>query len=164
MEKPFWKTVWHFLKKLNTELPRGPSNSSSQHVLNKIESRFSNMNGHSITHSNTHTTHNSPKSGNIIEESTQMTPSPLSRSQSAVAQQLVAVDCSITCSLGWELRIFPTQESNPRLLHCKWILYCLSHQESPRILEWVPFPLSRGTSQPRNQPGVSCIAGKFFTV
>ena len=27
--------------------------------------------------------------------------------------------------------IFPTQGSNPDLLHCRWILYQLSHQESP---------------------------------
>ena len=26
--------------------------------------------------------------------------------------------------------IFPTQGSNPGLLHCRWILYCLSHQGS----------------------------------
>ena len=32
-----------------------------------------------------------------------------------------------------------------------------------RILEWVAFPFSRGSSQPRNQTGVSCIAGVFFT-
>ena len=31
--------------------------------------------------------------------------------------------------------IFPTQESNPGLLHCRQILYCLSHQGIPRILE-----------------------------
>ena len=59
--------------------------------------------------------------------------------------------------------IFPTQGSNPGLLHCRKILYCLSHQESPRILEWVVYPVSRGTSQPRNQAGISCIAGGFFT-
>ena len=33
--------------------------------------------------------------------------------------------------------IFPTQGSNPGLLHCRGILYHLSHQGSPRILEWV---------------------------
>ena len=33
--------------------------------------------------------------------------------------------------------IFPTQGSNPGLLHCRGILYWLSHQGSPRILEWV---------------------------
>ena len=27
--------------------------------------------------------------------------------------------------------IFPTQESNPGLLHCRWILYQLSHKGSP---------------------------------
>ena len=32
-----------------------------------------------------------------------------------------------------------------------------------RILEWVAFPFSRGSSQPRNWTGVSCIAGGFFT-
>ena len=33
--------------------------------------------------------------------------------------------------------IFPTQESNPGLSHCRWILYQLSHEGSPKILEWV---------------------------
>ena len=32
-----------------------------------------------------------------------------------------------------------------------------------RILEWVAFPFSRGSSQPRDQTQVSCIAGEFFT-
>ena len=32
-----------------------------------------------------------------------------------------------------------------------------------RILEWVAFPFSRGSSQPRDQTRVSCIAGGFFT-
>ena len=42
--------------------------------------------------------------------------------------------------------IFLTQESNWGLLHCKWILYQLSHKGSPRILEWVAYPFSRGSS------------------
>ena len=32
-----------------------------------------------------------------------------------------------------------------------------------RILEWIAVPLSRGSSQPRDQTQVSCIAGGFFT-
>ena len=32
-----------------------------------------------------------------------------------------------------------------------------------RILEWVAFPFSRGSSQPRDQTQVSCIAGGIFT-
>ena len=31
-----------------------------------------------------------------------------------------------------------------------------------RILKWVAFPFSRGSSQPRDQTQVSCIAGRFF--
>ena len=59
--------------------------------------------------------------------------------------------------------IFPTQESNPSLLHCGRILYQLSHKGSPRTLEWVAYPFSSRSFQPRNQTGVSCIAGGFFT-
>ena len=47
--------------------------------------------------------------------------------------------------------IFPTQGSNPGLPHCRWILCQLSHKRSPRILEWVAYPFSGGSSQPRNQ-------------
>ena len=94
--------------------------------------------------------------------------------------------------------IFPTQESGQGLLHCRWILYQLSYQGSPkvpwsevkwsevkvtqlcptlcdpmdytvhgilqaRILEWIDFPFSRGSSKPRDQTQVSLIAGRFFT-
>ena len=40
--------------------------------------------------------------------------------------------------------IFPTQGSSPGLLHCRHILYCVSHQGSPRILEWVAYPYLQG--------------------
>ena len=59
------------------------------------------------------------------------------------------------------LGIFPTQGSNPGLLNCKGILYQLSHQEGPRILEWVAYPFR--SSWPRNRTGVSCIAGRLIT-
>jgi len=32
-----------------------------------------------------------------------------------------------------------------------------------RILEWVAISFSRGSSQPRDQTHISCIAGEFFT-
>ena len=56
------------------------------------------------------------------------------------------------------------QGLNPGLLHCRRILYQLSHKGSPGILEWVTHPFSRGSSQPRNRTGVSCIAGWFFII
>ena len=55
-------------------------------------------------------------------------------------------------------RIFPSQGSNPGLPHCRQILYSLSHQGSPRILDWVAncnllsslqAPLSMGFSKAR---------------
>ena len=58
--------------------------------------------------------------------------------------------------------IFPNQGLNPGL-YFRWILYHLSHQGSPRILELVAYPFSSGSSQPRNLNRVSCIAGGFFT-
>ena len=47
--------------------------------------------------------------------------------------------------------IFLTQGSNPGLPQCRRILYQLSHQGNPRILEWVAYPFPRGSSPPRNQ-------------
>ena len=59
--------------------------------------------------------------------------------------------------------VFLTQGSNPSLLHRGQILYHPSHQACPRILEWVAFLFSKGSSQPRNWTGVSWIAGGLFT-
>ena len=49
--------------------------------------------------------------------------------------------------------IFPTQGWNPGLPHCRRLLYQLSHQGSPRILEWIAYPFSSGSSWPRNKMG-----------
>ena len=35
--------------------------------------------------------------------------------------------------------------------------------EKPRILEWITYPFSSRSSQPRNRTKVYCIAGGFFT-
>ena len=59
--------------------------------------------------------------------------------------------------------IFPIQGSNPGIPHRGQSLYHLSHKGSPRILKWVSYPFSRGSSQPRNRTGVSWIVGRFFT-
>ena len=55
--------------------------------------------------------------------------------------------------------IFPTQGLNPGLLHCRKILYQLSHEGKPRTLERVAYPFSRWSSRSRNRTGVSCLAG-----
>ena len=53
---------------------------------------------------------------------------------------------------------FPTQGLNPGLPQCRQILHHLSHQRSPRILEWIAYPFSRGTSwtQKLNQGLLHC--------
>ena len=63
-----------------------------------------------------------------------------------------SMDCSLSSSLSMEFSreehwnchfllqgIFRTQGSNPALLYCWWILYCLSHQESPILLKGSQF-------------------------
>ena len=49
-------------------------------------------------------------------------------------------------SLSFLQGILPTQGSNPGLLHCRRILHQLSPEGSPRILEWVAYPFSSGSS------------------
>ena len=46
---------------------------------------------------------------------------------------------------------------------CNPIDYSVHRILQARILEWVAFPFSRGSSQPRDQTQVSRIAGGYFT-
>ena len=46
---------------------------------------------------------------------------------------------------------------------CNPIDYTVHGILQAKILEWVAFPFSRGSSQPRDQTQVSLIAGRFFT-
>ena len=57
----------------------------------------------------------------------------------------------------------PNPGIEPGSPDCRQILYHLSQQGSPRVLEWVAYPFSSRSSQPRNRTGVSCITGGFFT-
>ena len=59
--------------------------------------------------------------------------------------------------------IFPTQGSNPGLLHCRQILYQLSHQGSPRVLEWVACPSEKAMAPtPVLLPGKSHGRGAWW--
>ena len=57
--------------------------------------------------------------------------------------------------------IFPTQGSKPGLLHCRRILYQLSHKGNPKVLVSVAYPFSSRSSWPRNWIRVSCFAAGF---
>ena len=52
-------------------------------------------------------------------------------------------------------------QSRPTL--CDPMDYTVHGILQARILEWVAFPFSRGSSQPRDRTQVSRIAGRFFT-
>ena len=56
-------------------------------------------------------------------------------------------------SLSFLQGIFPIQGSNPGLLHCRWILYQVSHKGSPRTLEWVAYPSPADLPNPGIEPG-----------
>ena len=58
-----------------------------------------------------------------------------------------------------EVKVKVTQ-SYPTL--CYPMDYTIHGILQARILEWVAFPLSRESPQPRDQTQVSCIAGGFF--
>ena len=49
------------------------------------------------------------------------------------------------------------------LILCNPMNYTVHGILQARILEWVAFPFSRGSSQLRDRTQVSCIAGGFFT-
>ena len=46
---------------------------------------------------------------------------------------------------------------------CDPVDYTVHGIPQARILEWVAFPFSRGSSSPRDRTQVPCFAGRFFT-
>ena len=72
--------------------------------------------------------------------------------QAPVSIEFSRQDTRVGC-LALLQEIFPTQGLNPGLLLRRQILYHLSHKESRRILEWVAYPFSSGSSWLRNQSG-----------
>ena len=113
------------------------------------------------------------------------TVSPLHANFSQVSKTWICVHMSSHVSL----RIWHTLSST-RILY-KWLCFCVLHCIAlytvkmkvaqlcltlcdtmdytlhgilqARILEWVAFPFSRGSSQPRDRTQVSLIVGRFFT-
>ena len=65
---------------------------------------------------------------------------------------------------GWEAKRFQNVKVARSCLTLCDPMDCLVHGIlQARIVEWVAFPFSRGSSQPRDRTQVSCIAGGFFT-
>ena len=71
---------------------------------------------------------------------------------------------SLSCSMmknGWLKLVEPWAWTESENESCSVMSNSLWLQA--RILEWVAFPFSRGSSQPRDWTQVSRIAGRFFT-
>ena len=67
----------------------------------------------------------------------------------------------IRCLLLWLSHYVVTSSCNP--LDCSPPGSSVHGISQARILEWVPISFSRGSSWPRDQTCISCIAGGFFT-
>ena len=65
-----------------------------------------------------------------------------------------------TDHLGSSLNILKVSQSCPALTTPCTVVHGILQA---RTLEWVAFPFSRGTSQPKDRTQVSRIAGGFFT-
>ena len=73
----------------------------------------------------------------------------------------------INCPSFWVIACFYLSMSHGSIIAhlsslCDSLIYFGILQA--RILEWVPIPFSRGSSQPRNETQVPHIAGRFFTI
>ena len=112
---------------------------------------------HIHTHTHMHMCCTVPSHSVVLDSGTPWSVAPDSSLHGDSPGKNTGMDCHVL--LQW---IIPTQRSNPGLPQCRQILCYLSHQGCPRILEWVAYPFSRGSSQPRNRR-VSCIADQFST-
>ena len=63
----------------------------------------------------------------------------------------------------WSGLPFPSPKVKWKVTHATHMDYTDHEILQVRILDWVAIPFSRGSSQPRDQTQVSCIAGGFFT-
>ena len=77
-----------------------------------------------------------------------------------ICQYFVENFCIYVCERYWLMKVKVAQ-SCPTL--CDTMGYTVHGILQARILEWLPFPFSRGSSQPRDQTQVSHITGGFFT-
>ena len=85
---------------------------------------------------------------------------PQQRQCSMNVSNIIFVPISIRCFPS-SLNIVKVAQSYLTL--CNLMDYTVHGILPARILEWVAFPFSRGSSQTRDWTQVSCIAGGFFT-
>ena len=118
-----WKTVWYILKKLKTQLPCDPAIS----VLDIYFFKNENTNSKRYPYPSVH----SSMCVCLISWSClTLWPSGLYPARLLSSWDSPGKNTGVG-SHSLLQGIFPTQGWNPGLLHCRQILYCLSHQGSP---------------------------------
>ena len=68
----------------------------------------------------------------------------------------------VCCRTGCTFQVLKVKVAQLCPTLCDPMDYTVHGILQARILEWVAFPFSRGSSQPRGRTGVSCIAGGFL--
>ena len=63
----------------------------------------------------------------------------------------------------WTPRVLCLAMSDCNILDYSWVGSSVHGISQARLLEWVAMSSSKGSSQPRDQTSVFCIAGGFFT-
>ena len=75
--------------------------------------------------------------------------------------QLILKSFLLHTKLYWKKKKVKVTQSCPTL--CDPMDYTVQGILQARILEWVAFPFSKGSSQPRDWTWASYIAGRFYT-
>ena len=79
---------------------------------------------------------------------------------SCISQARILERVAISSSRGVFPKVKEEKDTLSRPTLCNSMVHGILQA---RILEWVAFPFSRGSSQPRDQTQVSHIVGRFFT-
>ena len=82
----------------------------------------------------------------------------LSLQQECITSKILELICQRLMFMKVKVKV---DQSCPTL--CNPMDYTIHGILQARILEWIAFPFSRRSSQPRDQTQVSCTAGGFFT-
>ena len=77
---------------------------------------------------------------------------------SLMEQKIMSLKLEVKHTKACEVKV-----AQPCLTLCNPVDFTVCGILQARILEWVAIPFSRGSLQPRNQSGISCIAGRFLT-
>ena len=87
----------------------------------------------------------------------------LHRSVSDLLKWIIWKSCFLKLYVSCYFSVISLSEKWKSLSHVQLFETPWTEFSRPRILEWVAFPFSRGSSQPRDWTQVSRIAGGFFT-